>query len=101
MTKKSWICKLGILFIINLLLFTLIACSTAPSQPNQNSQDVKETVQPAAAQQFVGSVNSNKYHYPDCRWAQKIKPENEIWFSSAEDARNQGYEPCKTCRPPS
>ena len=49
---------------------------------------------------FVGSINSNKYHYPDCTWAKKIHPENEIWFSSSEDARSHGYVPCKVCNPP-
>lgn len=49
---------------------------------------------------FVGSSKSNKYHYPSCQWAQKISPANEIWFSSSQDARNQGYVPCKVCSPP-
>lgn len=54
----------------------------------------------ASEKVFVGSVKSDKYHYPDCQWAKKIKPENEIWFSSSEDARAQGYVPCKVCSPP-
>lgn len=49
---------------------------------------------------FVGSIKSTKYHYPGCQWAQKIKPENEIWFSSSADARAHGYVPCKVCNPP-
>jgi hypothetical protein len=49
---------------------------------------------------FVGSIKSNKYHYPSCEWAQKIKPENEIWFSSSADARSHGYVPCKVGNPP-
>lgn len=49
---------------------------------------------------FVGSVKSDKYHYPDCRWAEKINPENEIWFTSSEDARSQNYMPCGVCHPP-
>jgi Metal binding domain of Ada len=49
---------------------------------------------------FVGSIKSDKYHYPSCTWAEKIKPENEIWFSSSQDARNHGYVPCKVCSPP-
>lgn len=49
---------------------------------------------------FVGSTKSNKYHYPDCEWAKKIKPSNEIWFSSSVDARAHGYVPCKVCNPP-
>ncbi|MCJ7442943.1 MAG: hypothetical protein MUO26_00165 [Methanotrichaceae archaeon] len=49
---------------------------------------------------YVGSIKSNKYHYPDCVWAKKIKPSNEIWFSSSENARSHGYVPCKVCNPP-
>jgi len=49
---------------------------------------------------FVGSIKSNKYHYPDCQWAKKILPENEIWFSSSQDAKAHGYVPCKVCNPP-
>lgn len=49
---------------------------------------------------YVGSIKSNKYHYPSCEWAQKIKPSNLICFSSPEDARAHGYVPCKVCNPP-
>ena len=53
-----------------------------------------------ASQQFVGSTKSNKYHYPSCSAAQKIKPANEIWFASSDDARAHGYVPCGICHPP-
>lgn len=49
---------------------------------------------------YVGSINSDIYHYPSCEWAQKIQPANEIWFSSPQDARAHGYRACKVCRPP-
>lgn len=49
---------------------------------------------------YVGSKNSNKYHYPTCRSAHKIKPENLVTFNSAKDAQAAGYVPCKVCRPP-
>ncbi len=65
-----------------------------------NSGHVSEAVSKASEGVFVGSIKSNKYHYPSCQWAEKIKPENEIWFSSSQDARNQGYVPCKVCSPP-
>jgi len=48
---------------------------------------------------FVGSSTSKKYHRPDCRYALKIKPENLIYFQSEEDAKGQGYLPCKSCNP--
>ncbi len=49
---------------------------------------------------FVGSTKSDKYHYPSCRWAKKILPENQIWFASSEEARAAGYVPCGVCKPP-
>ncbi len=49
---------------------------------------------------FVGSVNSDIYHYPWCVWAQQIYPQNEIWFDSVEDAQAHGYRACKVCNPP-
>jgi len=54
----------------------------------------------AKSGQFVGSLESDKYHYPSCRWAKKILPQNEIWFSSSQDARAAGYVPCGACKPP-
>lgn len=65
-----------------------------------NSEHVSDAVSKASEGVFVGSIKSDKYHYPSCQWAEKIKPENEIWFSSSQDARNQGYVPCKVCSPP-
>lgn len=49
--------------------------------------------------QYVGSINSNKYHLPSCYWAQQINLSNEIWFTSKADAEAHGYIPCKVCKP--
>jgi competence protein ComEC len=49
---------------------------------------------------FVGSAKSDKYHYPSCSSAEKIKPANLVTFSSSADARAQGYVPCGRCNPP-
>jgi hypothetical protein len=62
---------------------------------NKNSSDKNDEKE----KQVVGSVNSKKYHLPDCYNAKKIKQENQIWFSSAEEAKKQGYEPAKCCHP--
>lgn len=48
---------------------------------------------------FVGSLESDKYHDPSCRYAQKILEENEIWFDTAEEAQQAGYSPCGVCHP--
>ena len=49
---------------------------------------------------YVGSVNSDVYHYPWCHYVDRIKSYNEIWFTSATDAKAHGYRPCKVCKPP-
>jgi len=54
----------------------------------------------ALSAEFWASKNSNKYHYPSCKWAQKINPKNLIKFNSPEQAIKAGYVPCKVCKPP-
>jgi len=58
------------------------------------------SISTSTMERYVGSIKSNKYHYPDCEGASKIKPSNEISFSSSENARSHGYVPCKICNPP-
>ena len=48
---------------------------------------------------YVASTTSDKYHRPDCRYAEKIKSENRIEFSDVWEAREAGYSPCKVCNP--
>jgi len=50
--------------------------------------------------QFVGSKNSNKYHYESCQWAQKISETNLVTFKDAKAAVDAGYVACKVCKPP-
>jgi micrococcal nuclease len=48
---------------------------------------------------YIGNSNSQKFHRPDCQWAQKIAPRNRVEFGRREDAIKAGYQPCKTCKP--
>lgn len=58
------------------------------------------TLNIATATTYIGSSQSNKFHYTDCRrWAKKINPGNAIYFSSREEAFSYGYVPCKVCKP--
>ncbi len=65
-----------------------------------SSKNAPNEVTKAPEYVFVGSIKSDKYHYPSCNAAKKIKPENEIWFTSSADARAHGYVPCGICNPP-
>lgn len=74
----------------------------APQEtPDEAAQ--QEPVQNEAASRsthvYVGSTESDKFHYPDCRFAKKILPANERWFSSAQEAKNANYFPCNSCNP--
>lgn len=46
----------------------------------------------------VGSKTSDKYHYPWCSGAKRIKEENKIYFASIEEARAAGYFPAGNCK---
>ena len=56
-----------------------------------------ETTSPG---KYVGFIASNKYHYPGCKWAAGIQRYRHKTFSSAREARKNGYIPCPTCKPP-
>jgi hypothetical protein len=67
-----------------------------PSASIQQSLTETNQTQETREEKFVGSVNSNKYHWPNCPWAKKIAPQNQIWFSSEEEARVAGYIRCSS-----
>ena len=57
-----------------------------------NNNTIKETSDENKV--FVGSINSNKYHWPDCPFAKRISEENKVWFSTEEEAEKSGYIKC-------
>lgn len=73
--------------------------NTSNTNSRQNNQS-KTEAQPNTENQkcaYVASKNSDKYHLPTCQFAQKIKPENKVCFSSKEEAESRGYQPAKCC----
>jgi len=84
------------------------ACAPCPKAENdngagnsaqQNNQSKTDNQMNSDNQKcaFVASKNSNKYHLSTCQWAQKIKPENKVCFSSVEEAQKRGYQGAKCC----
>lgn len=55
--------------------------------------------QPALATAYIGASTTGKFHYTDCRWANKIRADHRVYFSSREEAVNAGYVACKVCKP--
>jgi len=74
-----------LLFVI---LFSLPACGTNKSNnsTNQSSQQQEETV-------YI-TRTGEKYHRDSCRYLKKSKKSIKL-----SKARNQGYTPCKVCKP--
>ena len=69
-----------------------------PSPPAGPAEAVSPI--PEAEAEFVGFKNSNKYHYPTCKWARTRYPANLIKFKSAAEAQARHYIPCPVCKPP-
>jgi len=42
---------------------------------------------------FVASANGQKYYFPDCPETRRVNDENKIWFDTAEEAEESGYQP--------
>ena len=57
------------------------------------------TGQAVAESMYVASKNSEVFHRPECRWAQKIAEKNLVRYSSRDEAIKAGKRPCKMCKP--
>lgn len=64
-----------------------------PAGQGQGAQDVNKDGL------YIGSIKSDKYHYPSCRHAESIKDDNAIWFDTIDEAKAAGYSPCGVCKP--
>lgn len=53
---------------------------------------------PFGPPRVVGSRTGRKYHFPWCPGAEKMTPENRVWFVSIEEARAAGYLPAANCK---
>ena len=51
------------------------------------------------ASEYWASAKTDKFHLPDCEWAEKISEDNKIIYDSREDAIADGKEPCNVCNP--
>ncbi len=75
---------------------------TASASPQGQSQGANtiNAIAPStqSSGQLVGSKSGNKYHYPWCSGAQRIKEENKVFFASKQEAEAKGYTPAANCK---
>lgn len=79
-----------------------VVAPTSDFTPTANEDSTGSRSTPAqTGHAYVGSSESERavYHYPSCRWAKNILPENLVGWDTVEDAQAAGYSPCGTCKP--
>lgn len=64
---------------------------------NENLSPIDQKIGKGSSGDFVASKNGATYYLVTCPGAGRIKNENKIYFSSAEDARKAGYRPAANC----
>lgn len=72
-----------------------VTFTTTKQSPVTNPTEVDGSGQNAQTEQFIGNVNSQKFHLPSCGSLPAEK--NRIIFETYEDAETAGYTPCGGC----
>jgi hypothetical protein len=65
--------------------------------PHNVSIESIPVLETTAGELFVGSRNSDKFHYRWCAGAAQITGENRIYFADKQEAIQSGYKPAKNC----
>lgn len=116
LTKKTNSSSKLIIGVVAVIIIVAIVGAFASGVFNTNAPDkvVKdnsevETVHPvsdnnsdsnsSANTEYWASAKAEKFHTPDCEWAQKISDNNKVIYHSREDAIEDGKVPCGVCNP--
>lgn len=76
---------------------TIPATGGGVTAPQSNSGVSKSRTPPASSGAFVASKNGSTFSRPDCPTAKKIKPENQLWFQTREQAITAGFHAAANC----
>lgn len=89
------------ILILLLLLLSLTSCASAADDEPKTEASTRKPVTavtrapPISYDHIIGNKSSKKYHLPTCGYLPDEK--NQIVFSSADQAEDQGYDPCQKC----
>lgn len=80
---------------------TISADEVKPASPEQSSSASKEESSSAESTktEYIGNLCSHIFHRSTCGSVSAMKEENKIIFYERDDAINEGYTPCKRCKP--
>ncbi|WP_432644824.1 thermonuclease family protein [Methanobrevibacter sp.] len=73
--------------------------TTHSSSSTTTSPSSAESTASSDSANYIGNANSGKFHVAGCTGANRMSENNKVFFSSRDDAINQGYTPCKMCNP--
>ena len=72
---------------------------TSSHQSSSSSSDTSSSQASSDSGSYVGNSNTGKFHVASCSSVGKMSEKNKVFFSSRDEAINQGYVPCKRCNP--
>jgi hypothetical protein len=73
-------------------LNSALTSSTTISQMKPNEQEIQEDGP------VIGSKSGKKYYFPWCGTVKRIKPENQVKFSSILEAKSAGFSAGGNCK---
>lgn len=86
------------LLLLALLLSTTMLAGASPAIP-QHDLAHESLVAASDGGQYIGNLNTHKFHYASCRYVSAMNPSNKVPFTTRDEAIQAGYVPCKVCRP--
>jgi len=92
--------KRKVLAALLVVVFCIVAVAPALAQDATGGKAgvyVRPQDQKGKSYKFVGSKKAKEYHWPQCKYVKSIKPEDRIYFKSAQEAQAAGYVHCKYC----
>ena len=72
--------------------------SLSGDQNNSLSENSITQSEGQREKRYVASKNGKMYYSLGCSGAKRIKPENEVWFSTSEEAEKSGYQLSSMCK---
>ena len=78
---------------------THVADTHSSSSSSSQAPSSAKSTSSASSASYIGNANTGKFHDPSCSSVSKMSDGNKVFFSSRNDAVNQGYVPCKMCNP--
>lgn len=73
--------------------------NTHSTSSSSSSPSSAVSTSSSSSASYIGNANTGKFHESYCSSVKDMSDNNKVFFSSRDDAVNQGYIPCKRCNP--